>query len=343
MPCSRSSTTASATWADLQPRRDARAPQRHRSRCSPAARRRCPRTISAGPTASPATNATAARVRRPARPGRHLDRDRRRRGGGGSNRAGPIPPPGAAGGHRTGPLANDARWLQGKGSTCRRARRKLEFHYASPSFPMPRFLRYRYRLRGMDRDWIDRGNQRVAQYTNLGPGQYRFPGRMSAPGGQGWSKDATALDIEIQPLLWQRGWFQRLLALPGRAARGRVYRWRSRNMRNARRGSGHHRQHHRRLARQTERLMRADRKNPSAGEAAGDPRPFERQALEDALTGLANRRSINEACARAFDRATSSGMPLSFVLLDIDHQTDQRHLFAPVRRPRTGRGRRAIN
>ena len=60
--------------------------------------------------------------------------------------------------------------------------RKLEFHYASLSFRTPRFVRYRFRLEGVDRGWIERGNQRVAQYTNLGPGRYRFEVNASAPG-----------------------------------------------------------------------------------------------------------------------------------------------------------------
>src|SRR5690606_34444003 len=91
--------------------------------------------------------------------------------------------------------------------------RKLEFRYASPTFRTPRFVRYRYMLEGVDHDWIERGNQRVAQYTNLRPGSYRFAVNASAPGlGQGWSGDVTSIDIEIEPRLWQRSWFLALLA-----------------------------------------------------------------------------------------------------------------------------------
>src|SRR5690606_5627221 len=57
----------------------------------------------------------------------------------------------------------------------------LEFRYAALSFLMPRFLRYRHRLEGEDGDWIERGNQRFAQYTNLRPGRYRFLVDVSAP------------------------------------------------------------------------------------------------------------------------------------------------------------------
>ena len=45
---------------------------------------------------------------------------------------------------------------------------------------------------------------------------------------------------------------------------------------------------------------------------------FERQAREDALTGLANRRSMDEELSRAFADASTSGRRLSVALFDID-------------------------
>jgi len=200
--------------------------------------------------------------------------------------------------------------------------RKLEFHYASLSFQTPRFVRYRNRMEGLDGRWIERGNQRVAQYTNLGPGKYRFAVNASAPGlGQGWSQDVTTVDIEIEPLPWQRGWFLPLLALLGGVLVVALYRWRV----------GHIRQRARKLeavveARtsdlrdQTERLRESDREKTSLVQRLQDQsEAFERQAREDSLTGLGNRRSMDEQLARAFEHALLSGKPLSFVLVDIDH------------------------
>jgi hypothetical protein len=46
---------------------------------------------------------------------------------------------------------------------------------------------------------------------------------------------------------------------------------------------------------------------------------FERQAREDALTGLQNRRSLDERLAQAFDTRCERRQPLAFALLDIDH------------------------
>lgn len=199
--------------------------------------------------------------------------------------------------------------------------RKLEFHYASLSFQTPRFVRYRYRLQGVDRDWIERGNQRVAQYTNLGPGRYRFVVNASAPGlGHGWSIDTTAIDIEIEPRLWQRPWFMPLIALLAGLLVAGVYRWRLGHLRSrAALLENVVEQRTSDLREQTDKLRESDQeKSILLSRLKEQSEAFERQAREDALTGLGNRRSMDEELARAFELAVQSGKPLSFVLIDID-------------------------
>jgi diguanylate cyclase (GGDEF)-like protein len=199
--------------------------------------------------------------------------------------------------------------------------RKLEFHYASLSFRTPRFVRYRYRLEGVDRAWIERGNQRVAQYTNLGPGRYRFAVNASAPGlGQGWSKDVTTVDIEIEPRLWQRSWFLSLLALLAGLLVFGLYRWRLGHLR----GRAAHledivEQRTSDLREQTDKLRESDQeKSILLARLKEQSEAFERQAREDWLTGLGNRRSMDEELARAFEQAMQTGRALSFALIDID-------------------------
>src|SRR5262249_54938100 len=51
---------------------------------------------------------------------------------------------------------------------------RLEFGYTAPALRGPAQLRFRYRLDGFEPDWNDAGTQRVARYTNLPPGDYRF-------------------------------------------------------------------------------------------------------------------------------------------------------------------------
>ena len=218
-------------------------------------------------------------------------------------------------------LANDRNVSLQPALTLPAGTRKLEFHYASLSFQTPRFIRYRYRLEGVDRDWIERGNQRVAQYTNLGPGKYRFTVNASAPGlGLGWSMDTTTIDIEIQPRFWQQSWFLPLLTLLIGMLVVAMYRWRLGQLRQRsvkleavveKRTSD--------LREQTERLRESDsEKSFLLDKLQEQSEAFERQAREDWLTGLGNRRSMDEDLARAFDHAMQSGRPLCFALVDID-------------------------
>ncbi len=200
--------------------------------------------------------------------------------------------------------------------------RKLEFHYASLSFRTPRFVRYRYRLEGVDRGWIERGNQRVAQYTNLGPGRYRFAVNASAPGlGQDWSDDVTTLEIEIRPSFWQQAWFLPLLVVLAGLALVGLYRWRLGQLRQrAIKLEAVVEERTSDLREQTDRLLESDReKSILLARLKDQSEAFERQAREDALTGLGNRRSMDEELARAFEQALLSGKPLSFALIDIDH------------------------
>ena len=157
---------------------------------------------------------------------------------------------------------------------------------------------------------------------DLGTGHDRFLAPAPAPGrGQDRGKDAAAPDVEIEPLSWQRGWFQAALALLAVLLVFAIIRWRSRHQRQrAAQLEAIIEQRTRDLRDQTERLMRADQeKTVLLARLQEQAEAFERQALEDALTGLANRRGINEELARAFDRATASDTPLSLVLLDLDH------------------------
>ncbi len=51
---------------------------------------------------------------------------------------------------------------------------RLEIAFAPLLLRSQDDVRFRYRLEGFDRDWVDAGNGRVANYTNLPAGKYRF-------------------------------------------------------------------------------------------------------------------------------------------------------------------------
>jgi signal transduction histidine kinase len=71
---------------------------------------------------------------------------------------------------------------------------------------------FRYRLEGVDQDWIDPGERRQAFYTRLAPGTYRF--RVIASNDAGvWNETGARLTFSIAPTFLQSIWFKLLLAL----------------------------------------------------------------------------------------------------------------------------------
>ena len=94
---------------------------------------------------------------------------------------------------------------------------KLEFHYSAPSFVAPEQIRFRYRLAGYDRDWIDAGARRVAYYTHLPAGRYEM--QVMAGDRFGHWTPAVRLPMRLQPRFTETIGFDLLvLALVGALA-----------------------------------------------------------------------------------------------------------------------------
>src|SRR5207253_5030337 len=71
---------------------------------------------------------------------------------------------------------------------------------------------FKYQLEGFDSDWVDGGMRRVAYYTNLRPGRYKF--RVIAANNDGvWSPTGAAFNLYLKPHFYQTYWFYALCAL----------------------------------------------------------------------------------------------------------------------------------
>lgn len=89
--------------------------------------------------------------------------------------------------------------------------RALDIAYAGLSLAVPQRVRFRYQLEGVDEHWIDAGARRMASYTNLGPGRYRF--RVIAANNDGvWNRAGATLTLEIRPTFVQSWPFKLLSA-----------------------------------------------------------------------------------------------------------------------------------
>jgi signal transduction histidine kinase/ligand-binding sensor domain-containing protein len=106
---------------------------------------------------------------------------------------------------------------------------ELEFHFAGLSYIAPQKMRFRYRLEGYDKEWVEAGNRRMAFYTNLKPGRYAF--QVIAANADGiWNGVGDSLELELRPHFYQTTWFHLFSGALACAAVVGVYVWRVRQL-----------------------------------------------------------------------------------------------------------------
>ncbi|MBI2214361.1 MAG: hypothetical protein HYU52_12005 [Acidobacteria bacterium] len=87
---------------------------------------------------------------------------------------------------------------------------QLELHYAALTYVSPQAAKFRYRLEGFDRAWVEAGTRRTAYYTGVPPGRYRF--RVIASNADGiWNEDGASLGVHLWPRFVQTVWFPLLI------------------------------------------------------------------------------------------------------------------------------------
>lgn len=85
--------------------------------------------------------------------------------------------------------------------------RRVEFRYTGLSLSAPESVRFRYQLEGLDERWIEAGLERVATYSTLPAGTYRF--NVTACNNSGiWNEQVASLGFVVLPFFWQTWWFR---------------------------------------------------------------------------------------------------------------------------------------
>ncbi|PIC00298.1 sensor histidine kinase [Caulobacter sp. X] len=103
--------------------------------------------------------------------------------------------------------------------------RSIQIDYAGLSLATPERVRFRYRLEGVDEDWVEAGSRRQAFYANLRPGTYVF--RVRAANADGvWNEDGASVTLELPPTLWQNRLFQLLCVALALALLALAFQWR---------------------------------------------------------------------------------------------------------------------
>jgi signal transduction histidine kinase/streptogramin lyase len=95
----------------------------------------------------------------------------------------------------------------------------FEIEYTALSFINSAHLKFKYKLEGLDHDWIDAGTRRTAYYSHFPPGDYTF--RVIAANSDGvWNNEGASLRVVALPPFYRTWWF---LTLAGLGAAGTVW------------------------------------------------------------------------------------------------------------------------
>ncbi|HEV2329583.1 MAG TPA: two-component regulator propeller domain-containing protein [Verrucomicrobiae bacterium] len=90
-------------------------------------------------------------------------------------------------------------------------RHRIEFQYTALGFDSPERIRFRYRLHGLDSDWVEAGNRRLAFYSYVPPGSYWF--QVIACNADGlWNDTGATIGLTVAKFFWQTWWFMGLFS-----------------------------------------------------------------------------------------------------------------------------------
>ncbi len=84
---------------------------------------------------------------------------------------------------------------------------RIEFRYTGVNFDAPERVRFRYRLEGLDSEWVDAGSARLASFPYVPYGEYHFE-VIAGNGKGGWNPTGASVPVTVKPYVWQTWWFR---------------------------------------------------------------------------------------------------------------------------------------
>jgi len=89
---------------------------------------------------------------------------------------------------------------------------QYEIHFTALNFDAPDQCRFRYRIDGLDKNWVEADTLRVANYGHLPPSTYHF--QVIACNSDGvWNRTGASVNFTVQPYFYQTRWFLILMSL----------------------------------------------------------------------------------------------------------------------------------
>ncbi|MFC3032644.1 diguanylate cyclase [Pseudoalteromonas fenneropenaei] len=181
---------------------------------------------------------------------------------------------------------------------------RIEF--TVPHYERSAGMEFRYQLQGYDKEWKYARGLREARYTNLSGGNYLFLVEARHKGYPVWSTAAT-LPIVKQPFWFETWWFYILTICAVSMLIILSWKWRARTLLSRQKSL------ELQIANRTEELREANAQLQKANQQ------LLHASLRDALTGLHNRRYLEQTLPTLLVDARQKQMPLGVIIVDIDN------------------------
>lgn len=82
----------------------------------------------------------------------------------------------------------------------------FELDYTALSFISSEQLKFRYKMEGLDQDWVEAGTRRTANFSHVPPGSYTFTVIAANRDGV-WNTEGQSVKIIVQPRFYRTWWF----------------------------------------------------------------------------------------------------------------------------------------
>jgi signal transduction histidine kinase/ligand-binding sensor domain-containing protein/DNA-binding NarL/FixJ family response regulator len=81
----------------------------------------------------------------------------------------------------------------------------VSFEFVALNYEHPQKNQYKYKLEGVDKDWVESGTRRFARYSDLEPGSYTFS-VIGSNNNNIWNEQGASLSFIVQPPWWKTSW-----------------------------------------------------------------------------------------------------------------------------------------
>ncbi|MCU0289912.1 MAG: diguanylate cyclase, partial [Acidobacteria bacterium] len=196
----------------------------------------------------------------------------------------------------------------------------LTFEFAALHYASPMDNLFAYRMEGLEKEWNYSAKRYFVTYSQLQPGNYTF--RVKASNNDGvWNEEGVSLKINIIPPPWETWWFKIAVVIFIGGVVYLVHRVRTQNIK------GYEKELKKLVIERTQELNEKKEeleklngiKNKLLVELQIANKQLEKLSRIDGLTGIANRRSFDEALESEWKRCRRNKISISLLMLDVDY------------------------